>query len=138
VCLSEWVTVTGSPSSLWGLDWHLRGFMVPSGGSVVYDDWWPVVDSVTSVLDFENVEQGTIVARNIEIEARNFYVGAPIVFTSLPAHFEVLATVPSTGQIYEAGGIVTLPVLFRAAVDEPLGSIPPAAIQLTIDGTPYS
>lgn len=137
-CVGEWVTVTAAPSSGWGFDWHIRGFMVQSGGAVVYEDWWPVVDSVTPVLDFGNVEQGSIVARNIEIEARNFFVGAPIEFTSLPAHIEVLATVTSTGQIRESGGTVTLPVLFRAATGDPLGATPPATIQMTIDGAPYS
>lgn len=136
-CVGEWVTVTGAPLTF-GFDWHIRGFMVQSGSSVVYEDWWPVVDSVTPVLDFGNVEQGSIVARNIEIEARNFFVAAPIEFSSLPAHIEVLAMVTTTGEVAEMGGTISLPVLFRAATDDPLGSTPPATIQMTIDGTPYS
>jgi hypothetical protein len=137
-CSGEWITLTDAPLGF-GADWHLRGFMVGAPGSLSYQDWVSRAQLLTAQLDFGPVQRGAGVARYVEIEAAGFYVAAPILFTApLPAGVSVPALATSTGTVPEAGATLQLPVVFQAALAAPLGPIPPASLQLTIDGQPHS
>ena len=139
-CLDMWISIAKSPNLLaFGADWRIRGFMVQSGGALVYQDWVPKVTLLTPALDFGLVQRGSMVGRTIDVELKNFYEPAPIEFvTPLPEHIEVLTTLTSTGQAAEMyPPTMHLVVLFRAEVGAALGSIPPDSIELHIDGEPY-
>lgn len=133
-CSLEWITVMDAPSG-YGFDWRIRGFMVQGASGPEYIDWVPSVQLGTTELDFGLVQRGSAVARLIEVELANFYDGVTIrLLSPLPAGIEALSLSIAVGRTREAGSTVSVPVIYRAAMDAPLGRVPPAELELEVDG----
>jgi hypothetical protein len=130
-CWDEWATVTGAPGSVGG-DWRTRGFMVDTGSGVAYQDTYTLVTLLTTALDFGPVQRGSAVARRIEFTFDGYYTPLPFQFVTLPAPLEVLAM---SGTVTDPPS--SLAVIFRAAIDAPLGPVSLPALEVQVEGQAF-